>query len=119
MNPQYSYAGAGFVLICQSVTLICVAIQIHRIHEKTGSWLFTLCGRGVHGRRHRNIHAAEEDAEKALGISMPFGRRRRGVAGSTSRLELHADPTTSDPAVFSLPRHRREHSRRPRRTAGS
>ncbi|GAA5991550.1 hypothetical protein JCM10908_005757 [Rhodotorula pacifica] len=67
----YTYAGAGIVLACQSLTLICVGVQIYRIHRKTGSWLFTFCGKGVGRKKHHHQSDEENALDKEISQSLP------------------------------------------------
>ncbi|TKA53318.1 hypothetical protein B0A53_04336 [Rhodotorula sp. CCFEE 5036] len=106
----YSYAGAGFVLACQLLTLVCVLIQIRRIHKKTKSWLFTFCGKGLGRKKH---HPKDEE-ENALEKEIPDGRRRRRKRAAAadrpsslaqrSRSHVQRIRVELPPATFDLPR---------------
>ncbi|BGP05108.1 hypothetical protein NBRC10512_005117 [Rhodotorula toruloides] len=118
----YTWIGAGILLLCQSLTLICVVVLIRRIHKRTGFWLFTFCG---HPRRKKGQQQAD-DGENLLG-KIPLGRQRRraiaslraarsSASGAGSTATVREKVASLPPAEFELPRRR---SRRDERRKAS
>jgi len=107
---QFMYGGAGFVFLCQALTLICVLVLIRRTYKKTHSLLWTFCGHTC-GRSRRS---SSNDLEQAI----PLGRRRRGAARALLPLEAALVDDKAAPApslqqrIAALPRSSFELERR-------
>ena len=104
------YGGAGFVFLCQALTLICVLVLIRRTYKKTHSLLWTFCGHTCGGSRR----SSSNDLEQAI----PLGRRRRGAARALLPLEAALVDDKAAPApslqqrIAALPRSSFELERR-------
>ncbi|GAA5937955.1 hypothetical protein JCM3775_002406 [Rhodotorula graminis] len=112
----FMYGGAGFVFLCQALTLICVLVLIRRTYKKTQSLLWTFCGHTCGGSRR----SSSNDLEQAI----PLGRRRRGAARALLRVEPALVDGQAAPAppsvrerVAALPRSSFELERRSPRSA--
>lgn len=93
---QFMYGGAGFIFLCQSLTLICVLVLIRRNYKKTHSLLWTFCGHTCGGSRR----SSSNDLEKAI----PLGRRRRGATGTPLLDEAPDEKAALREHVAALPR---------------
>ncbi|GAA6057404.1 hypothetical protein JCM3770_000749 [Rhodotorula araucariae] len=101
----YMYGAAGFVFLCQALTLVCVLVLIRRNYKKTHALLFTFCGHTCGGSRH----SSSNDLEKAI----PLGRRRRGAARAFLQgANAHDEKATLRRLVAGLPRSSFELERR-------
>ncbi|BGP37025.1 hypothetical protein JCM10450v2_000935 [Rhodotorula kratochvilovae] len=106
----YMYGGAGFIFLCQSLTLTCVLVLIRRNYKKTHSLLFTFCGHSCGGGGGKSRKgSSEKDLEKAI----PLGRRRRGAARALlQRADAQDEKAPLRERVAALPRSSFELERR-------